>query len=150
MIVATVLPLTAMADSPVSTGGNAPAVSVIVMRGNQRQDRRGPQENGVIVMRPAPGSFMRETTRLATEAAARDERAAWEAAQEANLRLRATLMALQDAANAVEEQQRTQRYYFVAPMDVQRTRAQGPGKPAQRSAPGHRDSMSMNEIAVTR
>jgi hypothetical protein len=89
IIVATVFPLTALADT------------VIVMRGSQAQVAPGTQENGVVVMRPAPGSFMRETTRLAEVAEARDEQAARETAQEANVQLREVLRALENAADAV-------------------------------------------------
>jgi len=134
IIIATVIPLTAMADT------------VIVNRGSQPQVPPGSQENGVVVMRPAPGSFMRETTRLAAEAEARDERAAWEAAQEANVQLKDALRALGNAAEAVGRLQ--ERHYVVAPALVRRTITDGPGRPAQRNAPAaeFRDSMPMNGI----
>jgi hypothetical protein len=138
IIIATVLPLTAMADT------------VIVIRGSQPQVPPGSQENGVVVMRPAPGTFMRETTRLANEAEARDELAAREAAREANLRLNGALRAAEDAANAVERQQRTMRYYIVAPTFVRGTIAHGPGKPSQHYAPAARlrDDTPMNYITA--
>ena len=150
-IIGAVLPLTAMADSPAPTDGKAPAVSVVVMRGRQPPVPAGHPENGVIVMRPPSGSFMRETTRLATQAAARDERAALEAARQANVRLSETLRALEDAAHAAESQQRMQSYYLVAPSFARRGLAHGPGKPAQRSAPAPRlrDNMLTSETAAT-
>ena len=136
IIVATVLPLTALADT------------VIVIRGSEPQLPPGSQENGVVVMRPAPGSFMRETTRLAKEAEARDERAAREAAQEANVQLREVLRALENAADAVGTLQGAKRNYVVAPTLVRRTITDGPGKLAQHSAPvaPFRDRMPMNGI----
>ena len=138
IVIATGLAMTAMADT------------VIVTRGSQAQVAPGTQENGVIVMRPAPDSFMRETTRLAKEAEARDEHAAREAAQEANLRLNGALRTAEDAAKAVERQQRTMRYYIVAPTFVRGTIGHGPGKPAQRYAPAARlrDDTAMNDITA--
>lgn len=75
----------------------------------------GQMEKGVIVMRPAPGSFLQETKRLAAEAEARDARLALEEAREAERQRTRTLQAVEDAAYAVEEEARTrsQRYYPV-------------------------------------
>jgi hypothetical protein len=56
--------------------------------------------SGVVVMRPPGGSFLRETTRLAAEADARDERAAAERAQDANRRLADALESLAISAYA--------------------------------------------------
>ena len=150
VIIATVLPLTAIADSPAPTDSNAAVASVIVMRGGESQVPPGHQENGVIVMRPPPGSFMRETTRLAKEAAARDERAALEAARQADLRLSETLRALEEAANGAERQQRMTSDYLVAPAFVRRGFAHRPARPGQHVAPAPmlRDHVLMNDIAA--
>lgn len=75
-----------------ATGANESAGTVTVMRGTAvsvetasisdgNRSRRGPAsstqtDDGVIVIRPAPDSFLVETRRLAAEAAARDERRA--------------------------------------------------------------------------
>ena len=79
---------------------DVPGESVIVIRGGEpaaRSGRAGSSQaglttmvtvdTGVVVMRPAGESFMRETKRLAAEADAREQRAAIERAQEANRRL---------------------------------------------------------------
>ena len=88
-----------------------PGESVIVIRGGEpaaRSGRTGSSQaglttmetvdEGVVVMRPAGDSFMRESKRLAAEADAREQRAAYEWAQEANRRL---AEALDAAATAV-------------------------------------------------
>jgi len=143
LVVAIVLPLTAIADGPGHSSGGATDVSVTVMRGSQEQVQGAPQkaggaghratppgrqEHGVIVMRPAPGSFMRETTRLAAEAEARDARAAREEARESNLRLTKALRAVQDAANAVQAQQRRKRYWILVPTVARGAIDHGTGK----------------------
>ena len=138
LIVAAVLPLSAVADPPGQGTGSASDVPVIVMRGAQTQMPAGRQENGVIVMRPAPGSFLRETTRLAAEAEARDERAAREEAREANLRLMGTLQAVTNAANAIERQQRKKRYFIFAPTVHRRTIGHGTEKSPPASTVGPR------------
>ena len=53
-------------------------------------------------MRPAPGSFLLETTRLVHKADARDERAAAERARIANLRAAQALETLANAAYAMQ------------------------------------------------
>ena len=88
-----------------------PGESVIVIRGGEpaaRSDRTGSShagltttvtvDEGVVVMRPAGESFMRETTRLAIEADAREHRAAAERAQEANRRIAEALDAIATVA----------------------------------------------------
>ena len=88
-----------------------PGESVIVMRGGEptaRSGRTGSSQaglatvvtfdEGVVVMRPAAESFMRETKRLVAEADLREQRTAIERAQEANRRL---AEALAVAATAV-------------------------------------------------
>jgi hypothetical protein len=132
LLAATLLPLTAIADPPAPANNGATDAPVIVMRGSQVQVQGGPQkavkagnqaappgqqEDVVIVMRPAPGSFLRETTRLASEAEVREERAAQEEAREANMRLTEALQAVEEAANAVQAQPRKTRYLVLAPVD---------------------------------
>ena len=123
-------PCATLADPPTNQPANDADGSVVVMRGSQTQVQGTPQkaarqrsrtnptartDHGVIVMRPASGSFMRETTRLASEAEAREVRAAREAAREKDLQLIKTLRAVEDAAQAAEEEARTrsQRYYPI-------------------------------------
>jgi hypothetical protein len=59
---------------------------------------------------------MRETTKLALEAQAREERAAQEAAREANKQLAEALEAVESAAKAVQSQPQKKRYRVVAPV----------------------------------
>jgi hypothetical protein len=82
---------------------------------NQVAQPTGQREAGVIVLRPVPGSFMRETARLAAEADAREERAARDEAREANRQTTRAMLAVEDAARAAEDEARTrsQRYYPV-------------------------------------
>jgi hypothetical protein len=64
--------LVAAASAPLDGVGDS---KVEVIRGAQVGDSVGTivqQERGVLVMRPAPDSFMRETRRLAAEAASRE------------------------------------------------------------------------------
>ena len=60
------------------------AGTVAVIRGTATTTH---PSSGVVVMRPPGGSFLRETTRLAAEADAREERAAAERAEDAHRRL---------------------------------------------------------------
>jgi hypothetical protein len=131
LLVATLLPLMAIADGSAPANDDRSDTPVIVIRGSQVQIQGGTQkavkagkraapssqqEGAVIVMRPASGSFMRGTTRLAAEADAREERAAQEEARETNLRLSEALRAVEDAAKAVQAQARSKRYLVVAPI----------------------------------
>jgi len=123
LLVATLLPLMAIADGSAPANDDRSDTLVIVIRGSQVQIQGGKraapssqQEGAVIVMRPASGSFMRGTTRLAAEADAREERAAQEEARETNLRLSEALRAVEDAAKAVQAQARSKRYLVVAPI----------------------------------
>jgi hypothetical protein len=121
------LSLTAIAD-PVDRGaGDATDASVIVLRGSQSRVPTAREENGVIVMRPADGSFMRETTRLAVEAEARSERAAREAARETTSRLVAALRAVESAAGAVERRQHKNHFVIFAPTVSRRVSDHGTG-----------------------
>lgn len=131
LLPAVLFPGAALAAPPASQPANDADGSVVVMRGTQTQVQGAPQkaagqrshaapptgqrEAGVIVMRPAPDSFMRETTRLAAEAEARETRSAREDARERDRQLTKTLRAVEDAARAAEEEARTRsdRYYPV-------------------------------------
>lgn len=73
------------------------AGSVAVIRGS---DTATHPSNGVVVMRPPRDSFLRETTRLAAVADAREERAAAERAEDANRRLVEALESLAITAYA--------------------------------------------------
>jgi hypothetical protein len=125
LIVVAGLPLTAIADSRAPTNGGASGMSVIVMRGIQVQGPPVRNENGVIVMRPTPGSFMRETTRLAAEAEARNEWAAREEARDTTARLAGALSAVESAANAVARQPRRNHYLILAPTVIRRASEHG-------------------------
>jgi hypothetical protein len=117
----------AKADPPAFRPSDSPDGSVVVIRGGQTQVQGVRQkvvgqrshatlsaqtEQGVVVMRPASGSFMRETTRLAAEADAREERAAHEEAREVNQQLGRTLQAVADAARAAEDEARTRSQLY--------------------------------------
>jgi hypothetical protein len=62
------------------------------------------KDESVVVMRPASGSFMRETNRLAAEAEVREQRAAAEEARAVNQRAAEALEAAKKAADAVQSQ----------------------------------------------
>jgi hypothetical protein len=120
------LALTAIAD-PVDRGaGGATDASVIVLRGSQAKVPTAREENGVIVMRPAAGSFMRETTRLAAEAEARNERAAREQARETSSRLVSALLAVESAASADERRQHNDHFVIFAPTVSRHPSSHGP------------------------
>ena len=74
-----------------------PADSVSVIRGT---DAAVQQTSGVVVMRPPRDSFLRETTHLAAQADAREERAAAERAEDAHRRLSEALESLAITAYA--------------------------------------------------
>jgi hypothetical protein len=82
-----------------SATAETPADVVTVIRG---ADASANPSEGVIVMRPAPGSFLRETSRLADKAAAREERAAAERARYADLLAAQALESLANAAYAAQ------------------------------------------------
>lgn len=130
LLAATLLPLIAVADPAATAKPAVTDATVLVVRGSQTQVHSATQkatgqrghtipaaqtDHGVIVMRPASGSFMRETTRLASEAEAREARAAREEARAKDLQLIKTLKAVEVAAHAAEAEARTrsQRYYPV-------------------------------------
>jgi hypothetical protein len=129
LLASTLFPLAAIGDPPAPVDGEATDAPVTVIRGSQVQVQSGSQKaihdratpssesvQAVIVMRPAPGTFLRETTRLAAEAEAREHRAAKAEARETNLRLSLALQAVEDAAHAVETQPRKTRYLIVTPI----------------------------------
>ena len=131
LLLAVLFPGATLADPPTTKPANDADASVVVMRGGQEQVQGAPQtaagqrthaapptgqrQAGVIVMRPAPDSLMRETTRLAAEAEALETRSAREDARERDRQLTKTLRAVEDAARAAEEEARTRsnRYYPV-------------------------------------
>jgi len=122
-LITAVLPLAATGDPRTTTQSGASGELARVIRGT-RQDHGEPRKsvsrpapvarqsgqlvNGEIVMRPAPGSFMRETSRLAAAAEARGARSAQEEAREADRQLTRTLQAVEE-----EVRTRPQRYYPV-------------------------------------
>jgi hypothetical protein len=93
---------TALASVLVAIGVSAPAAgaepaeAVAVIRGTESITHH----EGVIVMRPARGSFLRETTRLAADADAREERIAAMQARESDRLLSQILGALIASAYA--------------------------------------------------
>ena len=107
--------------------------AVLVIRGTEQQRSRPKSpalrkpsatrtnsESGVIVDRPDPAGFLRETSRLAAQAEAREQRAAEQQSREKDRQLTETLRALEDAARAAENEYRTrsERYipvYYPAP-----------------------------------
>jgi hypothetical protein len=114
LVVVALLPLAAMAEpvTPAEDGVAAPQVAVI--RGSQAPILSR-HEQGVIVMRPERGSLMRETTRLAAEAEAREERAARQEAREVNLRLASALLALQVSAAAAQRRPHRHDWLIFTP-----------------------------------
>jgi hypothetical protein len=74
--------------------------SVVVIRGGDVGSWSDSQSSSVVVMRPASGSFLRETTRLAAAAEAREERLARERERETSLAIAEALRALQATAYA--------------------------------------------------
>ena len=103
LLIAAVFSLAATGDPQTTVRFDEPEKPVSVIRGTQQDhgepknpvSRPGPvaqqagrRENGVIVMRPAPGGFMRETTRLAAEAEVRDSRSTQDEARETDRQLR--------------------------------------------------------------
>jgi len=101
--------------------------SVAVIRGSSASAQRNAQavqpstqrtaistkDEGVVVMRPASGSFMRETSRLATEAEARERRAAAEEARALNRQAAEALESVKKAADAVQSQPPTKHQVLV-------------------------------------
>lgn len=105
-------PLTATANPPASSQISEANASVVVIRGGQERVESGLWQVGktnrpaeaVIVMRPVPGSFMRETSRLAAEAAHREEQAARDDGRVAARRMAEAMRAIESAANAGQSQ----------------------------------------------
>src|SRR4029453_5928903 len=76
------------------------AASVVVIRGGEVGSWSESQSSTVVVMLPASGSFLRETTRLAADAEAREERLARERERETSFAIAEALRALQATAYA--------------------------------------------------
>lgn len=76
------------------------AASVVVIRGNEIGSWSESNSSSVVVMRPASGSFLRETTRLAAEAEAREERLARQRERDNSLEIARVLRALEATAYA--------------------------------------------------
>ena len=74
--------------------------SVVVIRGGEVGSWSDSNSSSVVVMRPESGSFLRETTRLAAEADAREERLARERERDTSLAIEEALRALQATAYA--------------------------------------------------
>lgn len=98
----------ALAGADSLAADDAPGEPVALIRGSNISaapltPRSAPAAHGqtVVVMRPESGSFMRETTRLAHEAQAREERVAEEQARHTNRQLLDTLEAIERAAGTV-------------------------------------------------
>jgi hypothetical protein len=126
-VIATVLlGASALAD-PQETESRADAEApVLVIRGTEQQDARqkspaarkpaatrSTSESGVIVDRPDPAGFLRETGRLAAQAEANEQRAAQQQSREKDRQLTETLRALEDAARAVEDEARTRSERYI-------------------------------------
>jgi hypothetical protein len=90
--------LVGLAFSGLAAAGET-AGTVAVIRGT---DTTTHPSSGVIVMRPPRDSFLRETTRLAAEADAREDRAAADHAEDAQRRLAEALESLAITAYATQ------------------------------------------------
>lgn len=126
-VIATALPVASALAGPQETRSQADAAaSVVVIRGTEQQggpqkslDHRKPpstrstSEYGVIVDRPDPAGFLRETGRLAAQAEAREQRAAQQQSLEKDRQLTETLRALEDAARAAENEARTRSERYI-------------------------------------
>ena len=129
LLSAAVIPFASQADPPASQPADDDDGAVVVIRGMRTTvytppgaanaaKKAGAQptaDEAVIVHRGASGSFMRNTQRLAAEARARDERAAWEEAREANRRLIAELEAQEAARQEAAARPPKKRSRNVAP-----------------------------------
>ena len=100
--------------------------AVVVIRGTEKHDARQKSpatrvtsttrttsEAGVIVDRPDPAGFLRETVRLAAQAEAREQRAAEQQSREKDRQLTETLRALEDAARATEYEAHTRSERYI-------------------------------------
>lgn len=126
VIATALLDASALAD-PLEIKSHADAESpVLVIRGTEQQgprqkypaprkpsDIRSTSESGVIVDRPDPAGFLRETNRLAAQAEAREQRAAELQSREKDQQLTETLRALEDAARAAENEARTRSERYI-------------------------------------
>lgn len=126
-VIATALPVASTLAGPQETGSQADAAaSVVVIRGTEQQGSRqkfpaprkpsatrSTSESGVIVDRPNPAGFLRETSRLTEQAEAREQRAAQQQSREKDRQLTETLRALEDAARAAENEYRTRSERYI-------------------------------------
>jgi hypothetical protein len=118
LITAFFLPLAATAKPPAPNYDSEANASVVVIRGGHEVVESGLWQvskasqpaDAVIVMRPAPGSFMRETSRLAAEASDRKEQAARDDAREATTRLAETMRAIEVAVRVGQSQLEKERH----------------------------------------
>jgi preprotein translocase subunit SecD len=116
--------LAVLAVQPVFASDKTANESVVVVRGSHVQVQGGstqaakatklpansPQsDQNVAVLRPVPGSFMRETTKLAAAAQAREEQAARETALATNRQIAEALESVEEAAEAASEQSNKRR-----------------------------------------
>ena len=121
LFTAFLLPLTATAKPPASSQISEANASVVVIRGGQERVESGLWKVGevsqaadsVIVMRPVPGSFMRDTSRLAAEAADREEQAARDDARAASTRLAEAMWAIGAAVRAGQSQPEKDRHDVI-------------------------------------
>jgi hypothetical protein len=126
-VIATVLlGASALADPQQTRSQTDAAAPVLVIRGTEQQAARqtapavrkpsatrSTSESGVIVDRPDPAGFLRETSRLAAQAEANEQRAAQQQSREKDRQLTETLRALEDAARAVEDEARTRSERYI-------------------------------------
>ena len=126
-VIATVLLGAAALADPQQTKSQAHVETpVLVIRGTEQQGSRqefpaprkpsatrSTSESGVIVDRPDPAGFLRETGRLAAQAEAREQRAAEQQSRENDRQLAETLRALEDAARAAENEARTRSERYI-------------------------------------
>jgi hypothetical protein len=124
LITAFFLPLATTANPPASNHIGKADTSVLVIRGGHEEVESDFRQvssaiqpaDAVIVMRPAPGSFLRETSRLAAEAADREEQAAQDDARTATTRLTEAMQALEAAIGAGQsqlERERVEVFFLV-------------------------------------
>jgi hypothetical protein len=110
--------------------------SVEVIRGSQIESPTS-QSSSVVVMRPASGSFLRETARLAAEAEAREERLARERERETGREVADALRALLVPAYASAGMMGTDNWWpvFLPVNAPQLPRPSRPRAPAALSMP---------------
>jgi len=105
------LAMLALAACPAAMANDR--ASVVVIRGGELGSWSPSKSSSVIVMRPASGSFLRETTRLAAEADAREERLARQRERDTDVRIAEALGALQATAYAAANSTRADNWWPV-------------------------------------